>query len=88
MPISSLVIHLVADAERAGDLERLLAADPRVTLGARCESRLPIVLDTADRSETNSIFDAIRSHREVRHVDVVFVEVDAMETSETAEGAA
>lgn len=85
MPISSLVLHLAADADRTADLERTLRDDPRVTLGSREGARLPIVLDTADRAETHAIFETIASHSGARHVDVVFVEVDEDESADFPE---
>jgi len=80
VPISSLVLHLCSDTPLVSELEQTLAADPRLTVGARVGSRLPLVLAAADRAETQAIFESISGHPGVVHVDVVFVEVDTPES--------
>lgn len=59
MPISSWVITVRPEDERAQTALAQLAADPRVELGERRGDRIPVVLDTATTTEDAALADRI-----------------------------
>jgi len=80
MPISSLAISLSRDAALADDAARSMEQHPRIEVGRRVGSRLPVVVDTPDREEDKAVWAWINQLPGVAFVDVVFVHFDDQPT--------
>lgn len=51
-----------------------LAADPRLTLGALVETRLPVVAEAASTADGASLCDQLSAHDGVERVDVIAID--------------
>lgn len=78
MAVSGLVIT-VADATPVARLraELLRQLGPALELGEACGNRLPVVIETATQALGSAWVERLTAMPGVRHVDVVFVELDA-----------
>ena len=74
--ISSLVIHLDLDEGLANEAIVSIAAEQCIEIGARHESRLPIVLECATPTRSQEITDWLIELPGVTHIDVTFVHLD------------
>jgi nitrate reductase NapAB chaperone NapD len=72
MTISALVLTVTAGELDA--VQRRLAADPRLTIGAAVDHRLPVVVETADCTAAELLYDWLRALAGVSRVDVVLVD--------------
>ena len=74
MVISALVLTLSLDpVVRARALDAL-GADPRLTLGALIETRLPVVAEAASTADGASLCDQLSAHLGVERVDVIAID--------------
>ena len=76
MSVSGLVITLANDRSEAERTLRVLACDPRLTLGERFGQRVPAVAETPGVAEDRALIDDLRALDGVENVDVTFVALD------------
>lgn len=74
MPVLSAVLTLSSDPETRTELLRALALDPRLSLGALHEDRLPLVLETSSRDEDRELWDRLADSPGVLHCELAFAD--------------
>ena len=82
MAISGLVVILDDDADAAGRAIQSLAADPRLTVGERAGSRIPLVAETPSAEDDAALWSDLLATPGVKSVDVTFVSVDSPDDHE------
>jgi hypothetical protein len=85
MPISGLLITLTDDPKASNAAMSELRADPRLVLGDRRGPLLPLVADTPDREEDQSLWRQLNEHDGIVKVDVVFVHIEDEPLAEVEE---
>lgn len=76
MPICGLVITLDPDETFAANGLRELSRHPRVLVGERVQSRLPIVIDTVTREQDQAMWDWLGGVEGVMRADVVYADLE------------
>ena len=87
MPVVGVVANLLdASSESCAALERTLAPDASWTLGERCGSRLPLVLEAATRQDGDEKLEALSRLAEIGSIEVVYVDFEDALASDSGEG--
>jgi len=74
MVISALVLTLSPDPVTRARALDTLAVDPRLTLGALLETRLPVVAEAASTADGAALCDQLSAHPGVERVDVIAID--------------
>ena len=77
MPISGLVIGLSNQPDQVALTHRALTRDPRLTVGAGRDRRLPVVTETSSPEEDRALQRWITALPAVTSLDIAFIGFDA-----------
>ncbi|MCO4746963.1 MAG: hypothetical protein KC912_19350 [Proteobacteria bacterium] len=72
MPIVSAVLYTRED--KRTDLMKDLRADTRIDVGTIWADRVPVVVDTPDRTQDKAVWRRLEHHPDVLRVELVFAD--------------